>query len=96
MTRNERVWGALLVKIINAPQAQRSEACDVLWRTAMAAEGRVELESIALMLFSLDGVARHVPGDAGDLLWSRARTRPCLRCGRSPCGVWCTESRTAN
>ena len=89
VTRGERVLAAMLGRICGAPLPVRTEACDALWRALLATEARAELESFALMLFSVDGVARHVPGDVGDQLWRRAKHRPCAACGRGPCSPYC-------
>lgn len=94
MIRRERVWGAVLLRICEAPPELRHEACEALWRAVLGSQTRAELEAIAVMLFSLDNVARHVPGDVHDEVWRLHRDRPCTRCGRFPCGLYCTGGRS--
>lgn len=79
MRREERVWCELLARVARAPVSARHVACDALWSAVIATEGRAEIESIALILYGLDGVAREVPHADNDRLWrgaAAARRRP--------------------
>lgn len=96
MTRTERVFCAMFARISTAPRAFREAACDEFWRALVASDDRRELDAFALMLFSLDGVARHVPGDDLNQTWRRCDRRPCEACGRAPCAMTCIHSRRGN
>lgn len=61
-----------------------SAACDRLWLLLLVTEDSDAHEWWARELHAIDGVARHVPGDTHDHVWTGVAKTPCPECYRYP------------